>query len=102
MGPASYKKKRAADGAARRPPADRLEETGRREITTMLDVVRMPRGSCALHRAVFFFFQAEDGIRDLYVTGFRRVLFRSSSERSRAGVPAPRASPGREPPRWMR
>src|SRR6266496_4054556 len=24
-----------------------------------------------------FFFQAEDGIRDLYVTGFRRVLFRS-------------------------
>src|SRR6267378_5608468 len=25
----------------------------------------------------FFFFQAEDGIRDLYVTGFRRVLFRS-------------------------
>src|SRR5574340_8523 len=32
-----------------------------------------------------FFFQAEDGIRDLLVTGFRRVLFRSftgwSSER---------------------
>src|SRR2546421_7399830 len=26
----------------------------------------------------FFFFQAEDGIRDLIVTGFRRVLFRSS------------------------
>src|SRR6266853_825183 len=26
----------------------------------------------------FFFFQAEDGIRDLTVTGFRRVLFRSS------------------------
>src|SRR5690349_15293395 len=25
----------------------------------------------------FFFFQAEDGIRDLYVTGVRRVLFRS-------------------------
>src|SRR5256886_4618987 len=25
----------------------------------------------------FFFFQAEDGIRDLTVTGFRRVLFRS-------------------------
>src|SRR6266576_1230286 len=25
----------------------------------------------------FFFFQAEDGIRDLYVTEFRRVLFRS-------------------------
>src|SRR6266404_8531859 len=25
----------------------------------------------------FFFFQAEDGIRDKLVTGFRRVLFRS-------------------------
>src|SRR5690606_39776880 len=24
-----------------------------------------------------FFFQAEDGIRDFHVTGFRRVLFRS-------------------------
>src|SRR5256885_4084818 len=27
---------------------------------------------------VFFFFQAEDGIRDYKVTGVRRVLFRSS------------------------
>src|SRR5262249_59959210 len=27
----------------------------------------------------FFFFQAEDGIRDWSVTGVRRVLFRSSS-----------------------
>jgi len=27
---------------------------------------------------LFFFFQAEDGIRDIGVTGFRRVLFRSS------------------------
>src|SRR5699024_5180736 len=27
-----------------------------------------------------FFFQAEDGIRDRNVTGFRRVLFRSSCE----------------------
>src|SRR2546422_11503673 len=27
----------------------------------------------------FFFFQAEDGIRDVAVTGFRRVLFRSRS-----------------------
>src|SRR2546427_813248 len=27
---------------------------------------------------IFFFFQAEDGIRDLTVTGFRRVLFRSA------------------------
>src|SRR5204863_1595179 len=26
----------------------------------------------------FFFFQAEDGIRDLYVTGVQRVLFRSA------------------------
>jgi len=30
----------------------------------------------------FFFFQAEDGIRDIGVTGFRRVLFRSSYSRS--------------------
>src|SRR2546427_13261105 len=29
----------------------------------------------------FFFFQAEDGIRDLTVTEFRRVLFRSQSRR---------------------
>src|SRR2546422_8219613 len=28
---------------------------------------------------LFFFFQAEDGIRDLIVLEFRRVLFRSSS-----------------------
>src|SRR5690349_22839922 len=28
-------------------------------------------------KIVCFFFQAEDGIRDLYVTEFRRVLFRS-------------------------
>src|SRR5258707_2907028 len=26
---------------------------------------------------LYFFFQAEDGIRDIGVTGFRRVLFRS-------------------------
>src|SRR5690606_39872847 len=26
---------------------------------------------------IFFFFQAEDGIRDFHVTGVRRVLFRS-------------------------
>src|SRR6266542_1900467 len=29
------------------------------------------------HRNSFFFFQAEDGIRDATVTGVRRVLFRS-------------------------
>jgi len=27
---------------------------------------------------LFFFFQAEDGIRDIGVTEFRRVLFRSN------------------------
>src|SRR5690625_5603420 len=32
---------------------------------------------------LFFFFQAEDGIRDGHVTGFRRVLFRSLSSRIR-------------------
>src|SRR5256884_1334713 len=30
-----------------------------------------------LVRVIFFFFQAEDGIRDVAVTEFRRVLFRS-------------------------
>src|SRR5205809_3561048 len=32
-----------------------------------------------------FFFQAEDGIRDVAVTGFRRVLFRSISGRVFSG-----------------
>src|SRR2546422_2066243 len=32
-------------------------------------------------RFVFFFFQAEDGIRDVAVTEFRRVLFRSTRMR---------------------
>src|SRR5204863_4139308 len=32
---------------------------------------------------VFFFFQAEDGIRDLYVTGVQRVLFRSQQRSAR-------------------
>src|SRR3712207_8054425 len=34
---------------------------------------------------MFFFFQAEDGIRDIGVTGFRRVLFRSFVQGSGAG-----------------
>src|SRR2546422_5965395 len=38
---------------------------------------------------MFFFFQAEDGIRDVAVTGFRRVLFRShwnSTQRLAVGL----------------
>ena len=35
----------------------------------------------------FFFFQAEDGIRDVAVTGVRRVLFRSGWARQE--LPAP-------------
>src|SRR5207247_5450616 len=35
--------------------------------------------------ALFFFFQAEDGIRDPLVTEFRRVLFRSRDPRGSAG-----------------
>src|SRR5687767_15236221 len=31
-----------------------------------------------ISRALFFFFQAEDGIRDKLVTGVQRVLFRSA------------------------
>src|SRR2546426_5944525 len=34
----------------------------------------------------FFFFQAEDGIRDYKVTGVQRVLFRSVVERLRGDV----------------
>src|SRR2546425_4311471 len=33
---------------------------------------------CKFFVCFFFFFQAEDGIRDKLVTEFRRVLFRSS------------------------
>src|SRR5690349_25128178 len=36
----------------------------------------------------FFFFQAEGGIRDLYVTEFRRVLFRSCAGLVRSTLPA--------------
>src|SRR2546430_4374874 len=49
----------------------------------------------------FFFFQAEDGIRDLTVTEFRRVLFRSDAGCPRPAAPGP-ARPARgtgRPPR---
>src|SRR2546429_9677481 len=50
----------------------------------------------------FFFFQAEDGIRDVAVTGFRRVLFRS---RMRAGLVLwlglVAARPGAAQDRWQ-
>src|SRR3989475_9272207 len=36
---------------------------------------------------VVFFFQAKDGIRDLTVTGFRRVLFRSALAQRLAAMP---------------
>src|SRR5688500_19798715 len=35
---------------------------------------------------LFFFFQAEDGIRDYKVTGFRRVLFRSAVQGSQRDI----------------
>src|SRR5207248_7700305 len=40
----------------------------------------------------FFFFQAEDGIRDRTVTEFRRVLFRSSVRSEPRGVTPPAAN----------
>src|SRR6266496_1004062 len=43
-----------------------------------------------------FFFQAEDGIRDLYVTGFRRVLFRSKLGGGEEGLLAWEFSAGLE------
>src|SRR6266446_7869461 len=42
----------------------------------------------------FFFFQAEDGIRDYKVTGVRRVLFRSQSSRCLETEISPRVGPG--------
>src|SRR5690606_40625344 len=38
----------------------------------------------------FFFFQAEDGIRDFHVTGVRRVLFRSLRRRASLALERPR------------
>src|SRR5206468_4474264 len=50
----------------------------------------------------FFFFQAEDGIRDLIVTGVRRVLFRSRHHGGEAPADRARArgpdAHGRETP----
>src|SRR5438874_13440028 len=51
---------------------------------------------------MFFFFQAEDGIRDLYVTGVQTVLFRSPRPRlllsGRAVLPALPAARLGDPP----
>src|SRR2546425_3967215 len=45
----------------------------------------------------FFFFQAEDGIRDKLVTGVRRVLFRSLQRAARSvGVALAQPPPHRE------
>src|SRR2546430_12459559 len=51
--------------------------------------------------AVLFFFQAEDGIRDLTVTGVQTVLFRSAwwSLKLRWFAAHAAAAPGRAPPR---
>ena len=46
----------------------------------------------------FFFFQAEDGIRDRDVTGFRRVLFRS---RVPSSLVSPFALPKVRTPRFL-
>src|SRR5256885_2022760 len=46
----------------------------------------------------FFFFQAEDGIRDYKVTGFRRVLFRSLGRRRLVSPGVHRAAQAALPP----
>src|SRR2546425_7713126 len=43
----------------------------------------------------FFFFKAEDGIRDKLVTGFRRVLFRSQSRSDGVRVDVKTSGPPR-------
>src|SRR5205085_8197472 len=54
---------------------------------------RSPRpASGRVPRRRIFFFQAEDGIRDLIVLEFRRVLFRSSFRQCRCTAPI--AAPG--------
>src|SRR2546430_11076284 len=54
---------------------------------TVIATIRSAEHGC------FFFFQAEDGIRDLTVTGVRRVLFRSAwGVRLRRRGPAPAAA----------
>src|SRR5438874_3580520 len=40
----------------------------------------------SVFRFSYFFFQAEDGIRDLYVTGVQRVLFRSERGPANGGA----------------
>src|SRR2546427_12764877 len=50
-----------------------------------------------MYASLVFFFQAEDGIRDLTVTEFRRVLFRSLflGVFYQGNPPGPAGSPGR-------
>src|SRR3712207_7736092 len=47
-----------------------------------------------------FFFQAEDGIRDIGVTEFRRVLFRSLSPKPRSHAAAPFGQQHLREPEW--
>src|SRR2546425_9771891 len=55
-----------------------------------------------LVRFIFFFFQAEDGIRDKLVTGVRRVLFRSAdSDAAASAAHRPVGRPLLVPPRGM-
>src|SRR5690349_24598308 len=46
----------------------------------------------------FFFFQAEDGIRDLYVTGVQTCALPICSRRSKPGWSSSRTSSGTRPP----
>src|SRR6266496_646339 len=50
----------------------------------------------------FFFFQAEDGIRDLYVTGDRTCALPIMCGVSRATVSSQRTPPSGRPKRWRR
>src|SRR2546421_5425720 len=70
----------------RRAVADRLQRLVFEAIRTVLAQASVDRHATDSEQLVlrFFFFQAEDGIRDLIVTEFRRVLFRSV-----AGPPGP-------------
>src|SRR2546430_445181 len=62
-------------------PLPTVNTTGEIDHDAGLDTMnpesnKSPNQCCQGYWNIFFFFQAEDGIRDLTVTGVRRVLFR--------------------------
>src|SRR2546429_4128315 len=53
------------------------------------------KGECGFYRVLFFFFQAEDGIRDVAVTGVQTCALPISSRRGAPAAGRPRVRAGR-------